>query len=141
MWEKLIAYEKSNPLELQPAALQERVRFTYEQALLCLNKYADVWIEIVEYNIENNFIKEAEEYYKKSILLNPSSSLLHFSYCFFLEERNLVDRAEEVYNLLLQNNPSTLAYIQKMRFKKRTKVINLFHFFVFFFYIFLFIFI
>jgi hypothetical protein len=76
-------------LDLQPNALQERVKFIYEQALLTLNKYSDVWIEIVEYNLENHLLEEVEDYYKRSIFFNPTSALLHFSYCFYLEESNL----------------------------------------------------
>lgn len=43
-WRKLIAWERSNPLKSEDAVLvARRVVLAYEQALLCLGFYPDLW--------------------------------------------------------------------------------------------------
>eukprot|EP01083_Nonionella_stella_P074850 203146_1 len=42
-WCKLIDYEKTNPQRLQTMQLEERVVFTYKQALMYLRHYAEIW--------------------------------------------------------------------------------------------------
>ncbi|VDM51270.1 unnamed protein product [Toxocara canis] len=46
MWRKYIQWEKTNPLGTEEYAhFAKRVIFAYEQALLCLGYYPDIWYE------------------------------------------------------------------------------------------------
>ena len=50
MWKKYIDWEKSNPLETEEyAQFAKRVVYAYEQALLCLGYYPDVWYEASQF--------------------------------------------------------------------------------------------
>lgn len=43
VWKRLIQYEKGNPQHLEPQALHLRIVFTYNQCLLCLYHYPEIW--------------------------------------------------------------------------------------------------
>lgn len=121
LWDKLVTYEKSNPLELQSKELHERVKFVYNQWLLCFTHYPDIWIEAANYFLQTvNDAQLAEKFYKNAIKLSPNSALIYFAYANYLEERNKTTEAERIYDQLIENSPTTLAFIQKMKFKKRT---------------------
>jgi hypothetical protein len=47
LWKRLIAYEKSNPQRLDPNLLRARVKFVYEQCLLCLYFYPAMWYRLL----------------------------------------------------------------------------------------------
>jgi cleavage stimulation factor subunit 3 len=50
LWRKYIYWEKSNPLNLDEyIQLAKRVIYAYDQALLCLGYYPDIWYECALY--------------------------------------------------------------------------------------------
>lgn len=51
LWRRLINFEKTNPQRLDPAGLRARVTFTYNQCLLCLYHYPDMWLEFANYQV------------------------------------------------------------------------------------------
>lgn len=51
LWRRLINFEKTNPQRLDPAALRARITFTYNQCLLCLYHYPDMWLEFANYQV------------------------------------------------------------------------------------------
>ncbi len=43
LWKRLILYEKGNPQHLEADPLYKRIVFTYNQCLLCLYHYPEIW--------------------------------------------------------------------------------------------------
>lgn len=44
LWRKYLAYEESNPLDIEdPAVLQARVSFTYKKAVAYLRFFSEAW--------------------------------------------------------------------------------------------------
>ena len=54
LWQKLIDWEKSNPLKLEDNEVPARVVFVYRQALMVLRLYPNVWLSYL------NFLRETE---------------------------------------------------------------------------------
>lgn len=51
LWRRLLVFEKTNPQKLDAAGLRARVAFTYNQCLLCLYHYPDMWLEFANYQV------------------------------------------------------------------------------------------
>lgn len=50
LWQKYIAWEKSNPLRTEDTALlTKRVVFALEQCLLCLGHHPDIWYQAAQF--------------------------------------------------------------------------------------------
>ncbi|CAP22079.2 Protein CBR-SUF-1 [Caenorhabditis briggsae] len=139
LWKKYIAWEKTNPLGTEEyGQLARRVVYTYEQALLSLGYYPDIWYEAAMFLQEasqtldeKGDVKLAQALkveciglYERAITgLMKESKLLYFAYADFQEEQKKFDAVKEIYNRLLtieQINP-TLTYVQLMRFIRRTE--------------------
>jgi len=139
LWRKYIYWEKSNPLNLDEySQLAKRVIYAYDQALLCLGYFPDIWYEAALFQqqaekslTDKGGVKQSatinEEIialYEKAISgLMKDSQILYFSYADFEEERRNFEKAKATYNRLLDRediNP-TLAYIQFMKFIRRTE--------------------
>ncbi|RUO95898.1 hypothetical protein BC936DRAFT_142990 [Jimgerdemannia flammicorona] len=55
LWKRYIAWEKSNPLHLDDnVALADRVMYAYQQALLVLRFYPEIWYDFANYCTEMN---------------------------------------------------------------------------------------
>ncbi|CAB3404733.1 unnamed protein product [Caenorhabditis bovis] len=139
MWKKYIAWEKTNPLGTEEyGQFAKRVIYAYEQALLCLGYYPDIWYETAlflqeasrtleekgDVKLSQTFKQEAIQLYERGITgLMKESLLLYFAYADFEEERMKFDNVKKIYDRLLtieHMNP-TLTYIQLMRFIRRTE--------------------
>jgi tetratricopeptide (TPR) repeat protein len=121
LWRRLINYEKSNPLRANPPLVKKRVTFTYNQALLCLYFHPDLWFEAATYQQEVSGPEEAEPIFLRAIEALPQSLFLHFAYADFLENQKKFKEARDIYERLLQNNSHPLAWIQLMRFSRRSE--------------------
>jgi cleavage stimulation factor subunit 3 len=119
LWKRLISYEKSNPQRLEPKDLYERVTFTYNQSLLCLYRYPEIWHDAAQYQMECGRIDDAIGVYERGLTAVEHSLLLYFSYADFLESQNKIADATKVYERLLEQNQSSLVYIVYMRFARR----------------------
>jgi len=140
-WRKFISWERSNPLKTEDALLvTRRVVLAYEQCLLCLGYHTDLWYEACAYleqisrqysekgdaHLSKRFLDEASTLYERAIqTYMRSNMLIHFAYADFEEQRLNIDKARAIYNRLLDTNEAnlkdpTLAYIQAMRFERRT---------------------
>ncbi|EGT53338.1 CBN-SUF-1 protein [Caenorhabditis brenneri] len=139
LWKKLIAWEKTNPLQTEEyGQFARRVVYTYEQALLCLGYYPDIWFEAAMFMQEASqvldekgdvkmaacFKADTINLYERAINgLMKESKLLYFAYADFQEEHKQYDEVKKIYDRLLaieHINP-TLTYIQLMRFIRRTE--------------------
>lgn len=141
IWRKYIMWERSNPLKLpedQPDFIK-RVVFAYEQCLLCLGHYPDIWFEYASYleseakklgekgDVSKKYQEDAAAVYERATTtLLKENILLHFAYADFEESRNKKDKVLMIYNKILeaQSIDPTLVYIQYMRYSRRSEGIK-----------------
>lgn len=144
LWRKYIAWEKSNPLRTEDTKeMVKRVIFAYEQCLLCMGHYPDIWYEYAAFLSENSQIlsdkgdvnggkllqDQAAAVYDRAINgLLKTNMLIHFAYADFEEGRNKKEKSREIYERLLEvKEPKfdpTLVYIQFMKFSRRSEGIK-----------------
>ncbi|KRZ69536.1 Cleavage stimulation factor subunit 3 [Trichinella papuae] len=142
LWKQLIDWEKSNPLQTDDYALYaKRVIYTYEQALLCFSFHCNIWYEAsVFIQQASDLLVERGDAKLGMALMNANISLferavhslklnnmlLHFAYADFEEQRMKFDKAQVIYNRLIECNDvnPTLAYIQFMKYFRRTEGIK-----------------
>ncbi|KAF2368245.1 Suppressor of forked [Trinorchestia longiramus] len=142
VWKRYIRWEKDNPLRTDDQTLvTKRVRFAYEQCLLCLSHHPDIWYEAALYlqesckilsekgdvNASKIFSEEAGQIYERAIS-GPlrKNQLLYFAYADFEESRLHYQEVHKIYQRYI-NMPDvdpTLAYIQYMKFSRRAEGIK-----------------
>ncbi|EFO86298.1 hypothetical protein GCK72_004918 [Caenorhabditis remanei] len=139
LWKKLIAWEKTNPLQTEEYGQHaRRVVYTYEQSLLSLGYYPDIWYEAAMFlqeasqtldekgdvKLAQALKQETCNLYERAITgLMKESKLIYFAYADFQEEQKKFEAVKDIYNRLLaieHINP-TLTYVQLMRFIRRTE--------------------
>ncbi|VBB26497.1 unnamed protein product [Acanthocheilonema viteae] len=153
MWRKYIQWEKSNPLGTEEYAYFAKrvdtapdlyclimclVIYAYEQALLCLGYYPDMWYEAALFQQHAAAILAEKGDVKLAATMNTDiiqlferavggllkeSQLLFFAYADYEEERMKFDNVRKIYDRLLaiETADPTLAYIQLMKFVRRTE--------------------
>ena len=122
LWKKLIAYEKTNPQRLENNALYNRVTFTFNQAVLCLYFYPEIWHDFAVYQLQTDHLDIAAQVFERATVAVPRCLLLHFAYADAMESQKKVKEAKDIYEKLVTNNSDTLAFIQYMKFAARTEV-------------------
>ncbi|XP_030747492.1 protein suppressor of forked [Sitophilus oryzae] len=142
LWQKYIAWEKSNPLRTEDTALHtKRVIFALEQCLLCLGHHPDIWYQAAQFlehsskiltekgdvNASKHFSEEAANVFERatSTLLNKNM-LLYFAYADYEEGRLKYEKVHQIYTkyLEIEDIDPTLAYIQYMKFARRAEGIK-----------------
>ncbi len=99
--------------------------FRYE-ACAYLEQISRIYSERGDAHLAKRFLDEAATLYERAIqTYMRSNMLIHFAYADFEEQRLNVDKARAIYNRLLDVNEAnlkdaTLAFIQAMRFERRT---------------------
>ena len=126
-WSKLIAFEKSNPLKLEKDPLAVRIELVYNQCLLCLYHYPEIWYEYAMWHAENDKPSNASDVFKEACAALPACTILFFAAADFEAARENVDEAKGIYEkLLLRASDLELhtqgqIWIQYMRFLRRTE--------------------
>lgn len=143
LWRRYIQWEKSNPArpEWDNQTLVKRVSYAYKQYILSFGHHPNVWHEFAtwlnetsknstdkEPELAKKLLKEQAILFERAIKgFMKKNSLIHFTYSDFEETKNDKRKALEIYNHLIdsrkEDNESdlTLAYIQLMRFTRRTE--------------------
>ena len=49
LWKRILEYEQSNPLRLEPDALRARMIFAYNQCLVHYARFPEPWLLYAEY--------------------------------------------------------------------------------------------
>ncbi|KAF9898213.1 mRNA 3'-end-processing protein rna14, partial [Lobosporangium transversale] len=103
-WKRYIRWEKSNPLNLEdPAALSNRVIWTYKQALMSMRFYPEIWFEAATYFQEVGRVDEAVALLKNGCEILPTSFLLHFACAELEENRKNFKESRAVFETLVKN--------------------------------------
>jgi cleavage stimulation factor subunit 3 len=120
LWKKLLAYEKSNPHKLDTETLRDRVSYTFNQCLMCLYHFPEIWHEAAQFHVTNgnNFPEDAIKVYKRGVNAVKESILLALTYADFLESLGKIEKAKKMYERIMSRTDS-LIYIQYIRFTRR----------------------
>lgn len=102
IWRKWIAWEKSDPLDLQldePEVLKARILYCYKQAVMPLRFWPELWVEAAEWCFENNIRENNAEkgldFLTEGTLANPESILLAFKHADRLEITYPVEEGDD----------------------------------------------
>ena len=110
LWRALIAWEKTNPQRLEPnedagettsTQLVARVTLAYEQALMSLRHFPDVWLELAAWHESEGRAEEAASALERAREAIPTCALLHFAAADLEEARGDAVAAKAVYESLL----------------------------------------
>eukprot|EP00191_Tetraselmis_sp_GSL018_P003858 CAMPEP_0177599148 /NCGR_PEP_ID=MMETSP0419_2-20121207/12809_1 /TAXON_ID=582737 /ORGANISM="Tetraselmis sp., Strain GSL018" /LENGTH=595 /DNA_ID=CAMNT_0019091803 /DNA_START=119 /DNA_END=1903 /DNA_ORIENTATION=- len=148
LWRKYIAYEASNPQQLEKEALQARVGLAYDQALMFLYHYPEFWHDAAAWHMTHPLgggIHSASLLFRRSRAAIPNCPMLRYAAADAeeaaalraradndeLEAEKHLEAAETVYKELIgegddvsevQEDPRsrTLSWILYMRFARRS---------------------
>ncbi len=90
------------------------------QCLQCLYFHPDMWYEAACYQQEVSSPEDSCAIYERAITALPRCPLLHFIYADMLESMKKLKEAQQVYDKLLADTQEPLAFIQYMRFARRS---------------------
>ncbi|KAK3025624.1 hypothetical protein RJ639_042122 [Escallonia herrerae] len=102
---RFLAFEKENPQRIDSASSNKRIAFTYEQCLMYLYHYPDIWYDYATWHAKCD------------------SEMLRYAYAELEESRGAIQPAKKVYESLLGDgvNATSLSHIQFIRFLRRTE--------------------
>lgn len=123
VWKRLLAFEKGNPQRIDVASSNKRTVFTYEQCLMYLYHYPDIWYDYATWHAKSGSVDSAIKVYQRAIKALPDSELLKYAYAELEESRGAIQPAKKIYESLLGDgvNATALAHIQFIRFLRRTE--------------------
>ena len=108
-WRAMINWERSNPQKLTPDAeagetahpqLVARVTLAYDQALMSLWNFPDIWLEFAAWH-EGNDHEEAKAVLQRAREALPGCPLVHFAAADLVEARGDATAASAVYESVL----------------------------------------
>ncbi|KAL1557973.1 Cleavage stimulation factor subunit 77 [Salvia divinorum] len=122
-WKKLLTFEKGNPQRIDNASANRRITFAYEQCLMCLYHYPDIWYDYAMWHATNGSQDSAIKVFQRALKALPDSEMLKYAYAELEETRGAAQAAKKVYESLLGDgvNATALSHIQFIRFIRRTE--------------------
>ncbi|KAL8879500.1 MAG: hypothetical protein Q9198_002898 [Flavoplaca austrocitrina] len=84
IWKKWIQWEKDDPLVLKEGTEEERkqwrtrVVFVYQQAVMDMRFWPELWFDAAEFCFQNDLDPEGNEFLAQGVYANPESCLLAF---------------------------------------------------------------
>lgn len=122
-WKRFLAFEKENPQRIDASSANKRISFTYEQCLMYLYHYPDIWYDYATWHAKSGSIDSAIKVYQRSLKALPDCALLRYAYAELEESRGAFQAAKKVYEILLGDgaNATALSHIQFIRFLRRTE--------------------
>jgi len=139
IWQKYIAWERSNPLRIEDQVLlNKRVMFAFEQSLLCLGHFPNIWHAAASHlqecarilsekgDVDNakTISDQISTLYEKAISnLHAKNLILYLAFADFEEQQMKTENAHELYKKFLAQDgvDPTLCYIHYMRFCRRNE--------------------
>ncbi|CAK8538091.1 unnamed protein product [Lathyrus sativus] len=122
-WKRLLSFEKGNPQRIDTPSSNKQVIFTYEQCLMYMYHYPDVWYDYATWHAKGGSIDAAVKVFQRSLKALPDSEMLRYAYAELEESRGAIQAAKKVHENALGNgdNATALAHIQFIRFLRRTE--------------------
>ncbi|XP_039053919.1 cleavage stimulation factor subunit 77-like isoform X2 [Hibiscus syriacus] len=121
-WKKLLAFEKGNPQRIDSAS-NKRIIFSYEQCLMYLYHYPDIWYDYATWHAKSGSMDDAVKVFQRALKVLPDSEVLKYAYAELEESRGAIPSAKKLYESILGNAAQTtaLAHIQFIRFLRRNE--------------------
>lgn len=122
-WKKLLSFEKGNPQRIDNASSNKRIAFAYEQCLMYLYHYPDIWYDYAMWHAKSGSQDSAIKVFQRALKALPDSEMLKYAYAELEESRGSAQAAKKVYESLIGDgvNATTLSHIQFIRFLRRTE--------------------
>ncbi|XP_006481295.1 cleavage stimulation factor subunit 77 isoform X2 [Citrus sinensis] len=122
-WKRLLTFEKGNPQRIDTASSNKRIIFTYEQCLMYLYHYPDIWYDYATWHAKSGSIDAAIKVFQRALKALPDSEMLRYAFAELEESRGAIAAAKKLYESLLTDsvNTTALAHIQFIRFLRRTE--------------------
>ncbi|XP_031283342.1 cleavage stimulation factor subunit 77 isoform X2 [Pistacia vera] len=122
-WKRLLAFEKGNPQRIDNALSNKRIIFTYEQCLMYLYHYPDIWYDYAIWHAKSGSVDAAIKVFQRSLKALPDSEMLRYAFAELEESRGAIQAAKNLYESLLADgvNATALAHIQFIRFLRRNE--------------------
>ncbi len=128
LWQEIVRFEVSNPLNLvDDEAAAALARLAFEQALLCMRCFPDLWHEyalFVSRAATAGGPASTAEIYTRALRAVPASTALACAAADFLEASGRGSEAVSVLESLLERCPSAIGYIQLERATRRVQGIK-----------------
>ncbi|KAB1200091.1 Cleavage stimulation factor subunit 3 [Morella rubra] len=112
-----------NPQRIDSASSNKRIMFTYEQCLMYLYHYPDIWYDYATWHAKSGSVDAAVKVFQRALKALPDSEMLRYAYAELEESRGAIQSTKKIYESLLGDrvNTTTLAHIQFIRFLRRTE--------------------
>ncbi|XP_027112409.1 cleavage stimulation factor subunit 77-like [Coffea arabica] len=122
-WKRFLAFEKGNPQRIDSASANKRIAFTYEQCLMYLYHYPDIWYDYATWHAKSGSVDSAIKIFQRALKALPDSEMLKYVYAELEESRGSIQASKKVYESLLgdDGNATALSHIQFIRFLRRTE--------------------
>eukprot|EP00897_Mesotaenium_endlicherianum_P004112 jgi/Mesen1/3729/ME000203S02819 len=122
---RLLAFERSNPQRVGDSQLARNMSFAYDQCLMQLHHYPDVWYEYATWHVVHSSFSSADiaaQVFERALAAIPDSEVLHFAWAELHESCGRMQEARALYEALLAapGGGSPLAHVQMMRYARRT---------------------
>lgn len=105
IWKRWIAWEKSDPLDLrddkdQPGLYQKRILYVYNQALMALRFWPEMWVDAAQWCFDNEIATKdgsstGLDFLTKGVEANPESVLLALKHGDYIESTYPVEENDE----------------------------------------------
>lgn len=121
LWKQLIEFEKANPQDLDENKLAERVTFTFNQALVALYHYPEIWHQSAQYQLSIGKVEECKKVYASALKVLPQCLILYFEFAEFLELNNFSKESDVLYKSLVKTffPDNELVWIQYLYYSRR----------------------
>ncbi|KAL2477222.1 Cleavage stimulation factor subunit 77 [Forsythia ovata] len=122
-WKKLLSFEKGNPQRIENASANKRIAFAYEQCLMYLYHYPDIWYDYATWHAKSGSTDPAIKVFQRASKALPDSEMLKYAYAELEESRGAIQAAKKVYESLIGDgvDATALSHIQFIRFLRRTE--------------------
>ncbi|KAL0697849.1 hypothetical protein Bca4012_053971 [Brassica carinata] len=120
-WKKFLTFEKGNPQRIDTALSTKRIIYVYEQCLMCLYHYPDVWYDYAEWHLKSGSTDAAVKVFQRALKAIPDSETLKYAYAELEEARGAFQSAKNLYESILGVSTNSLAQIQFLRFLRRAE--------------------
>ncbi|THG10612.1 hypothetical protein TEA_024580 [Camellia sinensis var. sinensis] len=113
-WKRFLAFEKGNPQRIDSTSANKRIAFTYEQCLMYLYHYPDIWYDYATWHAKSGAVDSAIKVFQRALKALPDSEMLKYAYAELEESRGAIQPAKKVYESLLGDgvNATALSHIQ-----------------------------
>lgn len=103
IWRRWINWEKSDPLDLmddkdQPGLYQKRILYVYNQALMALRFWPEMWVDAAQWCFDNNITTPGStglDFLTRGIEANPESVLLALKHADYIETTHAIEENDE----------------------------------------------